>query len=140
MADHFQVRIAVRGYELDVQGHVNQAVYLQYGEHARWQCFQAAGLSPEVLVAAGCGPVVLETTIRYLKELRSGDEVDVDCRFFWGDGKTFRVEQDYTRVDGTPVAVVTGVAGLMDRQSRRLVPRAAERLREMASDPSVLGL
>ncbi|MEU4556915.1 acyl-CoA thioesterase [Actinoplanes sp. NPDC023936] len=140
MADLFQVRIAVRGYELDVQGHVNQAVYLQYGEHARWQCFQAAGLSPEVLVSAGCGPVVLETTIRYLKELRSGDEVDVDCRFFWGSGKTFRVEQDYTRVDGTPVAAVTGVAGLLDRESRRLVPSPAERLRELASDPGVLGL
>lgn len=25
----FQVRIAVRGYEVDAQGHLNQAVYLQ---------------------------------------------------------------------------------------------------------------
>ena len=140
MSDVFQVRIAVRGYELDLQGHVNQAVYLQYGEHARWQCFQAAGLTPEVLVTAGVGPVVLETTIRYLRELRSGDEVDVTCRFHWGTGKTFTVEQDYTRADGTPVARVTGIAGILDRGSRRLVPDPAGRVRSLAADPAVLGL
>ncbi|MBG0560114.1 acyl-CoA thioesterase [Actinoplanes aureus] len=140
MADLFQVRIAVRGYELDLQGHVNQAVYLQYGEHARWQCFIAAGLTPEVMVGAGVGPVVLETTIRYLRELRAGDEVDVSCRFLWNGGKTFQVEQDYTRIDGTPVARVTGVAGLLDRRSRRLVPDPVERLRALATDVSYLGL
>jgi acyl-CoA thioester hydrolase len=140
MADLFSVRIAVRGYELDLQGHVNQAVYLQYGEHARWQAFLAAGVGPEVLVDAGVGPVVLETTIRYLRELRAGDEVDVSCRFVWGDGKTFQVEQDYTRADGTPVARVTGVAGLLDRATRRLVPAPAERLRALAADPAHLGL
>ncbi|WP_328460951.1 acyl-CoA thioesterase [Actinoplanes sp. NBC_00393] len=140
MADLFQVRIAVRGYELDLQGHVNQAVYLQYGEHARWQFFIEAGLTPEVLVGAGVGPVVLETTIRYLKELRAGDEVDVSCRFLFSGGKTFQVEQDYTRIDGVPVARVTGVAGLLDRTTRRLVADPAERLRTLATDVSLLGL
>jgi acyl-CoA thioester hydrolase len=140
MADLFQVRIAVRGYELDLQGHVNQAVYVQYGEHVRWQCFHAAGLTPEVLVGAGVGPVVLETTIRYLKELRAGDEVDVTCRFLWGTGKTFRVEQDYTRIDGTSIARLTSVAGVLDRELRRLVPDPAERLRSLAVDASYLGM
>ena len=140
MADLFHVRIAVRGYELDLQGHVNQAVYLQYGEHARWQAFLAAGVGPETLVGAGFGPVVLETTIKYLRELRFGDEVDVSCVFRWGAGKTFAVEQDYTRADGTPVARVTGAAGLLDRGSRRLVPDPAGRLRALATDPAPLGL
>ncbi|MEU7735273.1 thioesterase, partial [Streptomyces griseus] len=30
----FSVDVTVRGYELDTQGHLNQAVYLQYAEHA----------------------------------------------------------------------------------------------------------
>ena len=136
----YQVRIAVRGYELDLQGHVNQAVYLQYGEHARWQCFQAAGVTPDVLLGAGFGPVVLETTIRYLKELRAGDEIDVSCLFTWGQGKTFQVSQDFVRLDGTPVAAVTGVAGLLDRQTRKLLADPVERLREVAKDPAILGL
>lgn len=40
----FSVDVTVRGYELDTQGHLNQAVYLQYAEHARWELLRAAGL------------------------------------------------------------------------------------------------
>ncbi|GLW33278.1 thioesterase [Actinoplanes regularis] len=140
MSDVFQIRIGVRGYELDIQGHVNQAVYIQYGEHSRWECFHAAGINANVLVEAGVGPVVLETTIRYLKELRDGDEVDVTCRFVWGEGKTFQVEQDYTRADGTPVAKLTSICGVLDRATRRLAPDPAARLRAVAADPAILGL
>jgi acyl-CoA thioester hydrolase len=50
------------------------------------------------------------------------------------------VEQDYTRADGVPVAAVTGVAGLLDRSTRRLVDDPAGRLRVLAADPSWLGL
>src|SRR5690606_19447386 len=56
----FQVRIAVRGYELDPNGHVNQAVYLQYAEHARWEYLRTAGITQDGLLAAGVGPVALE--------------------------------------------------------------------------------
>ena len=140
MGDAFRVRIAVRGYELDTQGHLNQAVYLQYGEHARWQCLRAAGISQDRLVASGMGPVALETTLKFLRELRGGDEVDVSCEFRWGEGKTFQIEQAYTRPDGTQVATLTGVGGLLDLSARRLVPNPRERFLELATDPGPLSL
>jgi hypothetical protein len=84
VAEPFRVRIAVRGYEIDAQGHLGGVVYLQYGEHARWECLRAAGITPHKLAAAGVGPVQLETTIRFHRELRAGDEVDVSCAFMWG--------------------------------------------------------
>ncbi|CAO0827389.1 Thioesterase OS=Streptomyces microflavus OX=1919 GN=Smic_02130 PE=4 SV=1 [Streptomyces microflavus] len=52
----FSVDVTVRGYELDTQGHLNQAVYLQYAEHARWELLRAAGLPQEKLLADGIGP------------------------------------------------------------------------------------
>ncbi|GAB3957266.1 acyl-CoA thioesterase [Micromonospora vulcania] len=140
MADPFRVRITVRGYELDTQGHLNQAVYLQYGEHARWECLRAAGIAQNRLLAAGVGPVALEVTLRYLRELRGGDEVDVSCQFVWGTGRTFQIEQDYTRADGTPVARLTGVGGLLDLSARRLVTGPRERFPELATDPVPLNL
>ncbi|MEU4677692.1 acyl-CoA thioesterase [Micromonospora sp. NPDC023737] len=140
MEDPFRVRVTVRGYELDTQGHLNQAVYLQYGEHARWECLRAAGISQDRLLASGVGPVALEVTLRYLSELRGGDEVDVSCAFRWGEGKTFRIDQDYTRPDGTRVATLTGVGGLLDLSARRLVPDPRVRFRELATDPAPLGL
>jgi acyl-CoA thioester hydrolase len=136
----FRVQIIVRGYELDTQGHLNQAVYLQYAEHARWEYLRTAGISQAALIASGVGPVQLEATVRYLRELRGGDEVDVSCTFVWGSGKTFRVQQDYVRADGTRIAELTGVAGMLDLRARRLVPDPAERFRLLASTPAVLGL
>ena len=140
MGSPFRVRITVRGYELDTQGHLNQAVYLQYGEHARWECLRAAGISQDRLIATGVGPVALEVTLKYLRELRSGDEVDVSCEFHWGEGKTFQIVQDYASPDGTQVATLTGVGGLLDLSARRLVTNPRERFLDLASDPEPLNL
>ncbi|RNL85823.1 acyl-CoA thioesterase [Halostreptopolyspora alba] len=140
MAEAFRTRLGVRAYELDTQGHLNGAVYHQYGDHARWECLRAAGISLDALLATGVGPVTLESTIRYHRELRGGDEVDVSCSFVWGDGKTFRVDQELRRPDGGLVAEITSTGGLMDLRERRLVADPGEHWRALASDPAVLNL
>jgi acyl-CoA thioester hydrolase len=139
VAEVFTVRITVRGYELDTQGHLNQAVYLQYAEHARWELLRAAGITQDAMLASGIGPVALETTIRYLRELSGGDEVDVSCAFAWGEGRTFRLEQDFRRADGTQVAHLVAVAGVLDLAERRLVKDPRDRLRALATEPGLLG-
>jgi acyl-CoA thioester hydrolase len=115
-------------------------VYLQYGEHARWECLRAAGISQPKLAAAGVGPVQLETSIRFHRELRAGDAVDVSCGFVWGDGKTFGVEQDFRRPDGTLVAELANIGGLLNLKERRLVADPAGQFRSLAAAPEVLGL
>jgi acyl-CoA thioester hydrolase len=75
----FRVWISVRGYELDANGHVTRTAYLQYAEHARWEYSRAAGVEQADVYAAGIGPVTLEETIRYHRELRAGDELSVSC-------------------------------------------------------------
>ncbi|MFE9093261.1 acyl-CoA thioesterase [Streptomyces sp. NPDC007264] len=140
MSEPFSVRVSVRGYETDVQGHLNQSVYLNYAEHARWSLLQAAGISQAGLVAMGVGPVALETTIRFRRELLAGDEVDVTCAFAWDGGKTFRVEQTIRKTDGTVAAELTGVGGLLDLKERRLVANPQDHFRKLATDPGLFGL
>ncbi|MFI7015821.1 acyl-CoA thioesterase [Streptomyces sp. NPDC050164] len=140
MSEPFSVPVTVRGYETDVQGHLNQSVYLNYAEHARWSLLQAAGISQSALIGSGVGPVSLETTIRYKRELLAGDEVEVTCAFAWGEGKTFRIEQTVRKTDGTVAAEITAVGGLLDLKARKLVAEPQERFRELASDPSLFGL
>jgi acyl-CoA thioester hydrolase len=137
MGELFQVRVGVRGYELDIQGHLNQAVYLQYAEHARWEFLRAAGVTPDRMQAARRGPVVLETTIRYRSELRAGDEVDVTCAFEWGGGKTFRLLQEFRKTDGTLAAEVTAVGGVLDLDARRLVADPGAELTKLADHPEI---
>ncbi|MER8089118.1 acyl-CoA thioesterase [Streptomyces sp. NPDC058316] len=134
----FSVDVIVRGYELDTQGHLNQAVYLQYAEHARWELLRAAGLPQEKLLASGVGPVALETTVKFLRELRGGDRVRVTCRFEYGEGKTFAVAQEVLKEDGTVAAQVTGVAGLLDLTTRRLIADPAGHLASLAGNPDLL--
>ncbi|EDY46681.2 acyl-CoA thioesterase [Streptomyces sp. SPB074] len=135
----FSVSVQVRGYETDVQGHLNQSVYLQYAEHARWELFRAAGITQRDLAKAGIGPVVLETTIRYLRELRAGDKVTVGCAVLWDGGKTFRFEQTITRADGVVSAEISGLGGILDLRERRLVADPGGRVRALATTPAVCG-
>jgi acyl-CoA thioester hydrolase len=136
----FQVRVSVRGYEVDSQGHLNQAVYLQYAEHARWELLRAAGIPGDKLLATGVGPAQLEFTIRFKRELRAGDELGVSCAFEFGPRKIFRVHQEFRRLDGTLAAELDGVVGMLDLTERRLILDPATHLRKLATDPAVLGL
>ncbi|WP_067568554.1 acyl-CoA thioesterase [Nocardia acidivorans] len=136
----FSVPVTVRGYELDINGHLNQAVYLQYAEHARWEMLKAAGVPGEKMVHSGIGPVVLENNIKYFRELRLGDEVTVSCDFEWADGKVFRMRQEIRKLDGTVSAEITVTAGVMDLKARKLVADPGAALRRLAEAPGVLGL
>ncbi|MGH3171632.1 MAG: acyl-CoA thioesterase [Trebonia sp.] len=140
MDEPFTVRIAARGYEVDANGHVAGTVLLQYGQHARWECLRAAGIDHARLAAEGVGPVSLEERIRFHREIHAGQDVVVSCRFTWGEGKSFRVEQEIRLPDGTLVAEITNVGGLLDLKDRKLVRHPGQIWRSVASAPQFLGL
>src|SRR5664279_3975231 len=68
--------LTVRGYELDSYGHVNNAVYLQYLEQARWMVMRDANFL-EQIDAEKLFLVVIDTHIRYLREAILFDELVV---------------------------------------------------------------
>lgn len=136
----FSVRVGVRSYELDMNGHVNHSVYHQFGEHARSSHLDAAGCSMARMVQLGIGIVLLETRVRFLRELRHGDEVDVDSRLAFGEGRTFTIDHTLLRSDGVVAAEIACVMGLLDQENRKLLHDPRAHLRELATDPSVLGL
>ncbi|MET9257429.1 acyl-CoA thioesterase [Streptomyces sp. NPDC003717] len=140
MTAPFAVPVTVRGYETDTQGHLNQAVYLNYAEHARWSLLQTAGIRQADLLARDVGPVALETTIRFRRELLAGEEVEVTCAFEWGEGKTFRIHQLVRKADGTVAAEVEAVGGIMDLEARRLIADPRELFKDLATDPALFGL
>jgi YbgC/YbaW family acyl-CoA thioester hydrolase len=70
----YESRITVRGYELDSFGHVNNAVYLNYCEHARWEILGKKNLL-EFFSTRALILVVVEANIRYIKEAKPFDEL-----------------------------------------------------------------
>jgi len=69
----------VRGYELDSYGHLNNAVYINYTEQARWEIMQKEGLLDSFL-SRNLLLVVTDTNIRYMRELKIFDQVKVETK------------------------------------------------------------
>jgi acyl-CoA thioester hydrolase len=69
--EHF---LTVRGYELDSFGHVNNAVYLNYLEQARWEIFRDNDLLRPIK-KDNLFLVVIEVNIRYIKEINIFDRI-----------------------------------------------------------------
>jgi len=67
----------VRGYELDSYEHLNNAVYINYTEQARWKILYDEGLLKSLL-DKNFLLVVTETNIRYMRELKLFDKVKVE--------------------------------------------------------------
>jgi acyl-CoA thioester hydrolase len=134
------IRIGVRYDDLDTNGHVQGAAYIAYADHARWELVRSAGATLDALVANGLGPVNLETTVQFRDELCAGDETDVSCVFAWGNGKTYRIQQELHRSDGRLAAEVASVCGILDLSTRRLIADPAAAWRQVVTQPALLGL
>ena len=75
----FEYRLSVRGYELDSYNHVNNAVYLNYFEQARWEFMRSTGLL-EKMQNEQMLLVVTEINIRYSKEARLFDNILIQSK------------------------------------------------------------
>ena len=74
---HYELELEVRDYELDLEGIVNNSVYLNYLEHARHCFMQQLGLDFSELHRQGVDAVVTRIEIDYLSPLKSGDRFTV---------------------------------------------------------------
>ncbi|MFO7828262.1 MAG: thioesterase family protein [Bacteroidales bacterium] len=73
----YRSKTTVKGYELDSYGHLNNAVYLNYTEQARWEILEDEGLL-EIFLKKEFLLVVTETNIRYKRELNLFDPVQIE--------------------------------------------------------------
>ena len=72
-AHQFELEFAVRDYECDLQGIVNNGVYLNYFEHARHNYLLSKNIDFARLHADGINLVVSRIEIDYKLSLTSGD-------------------------------------------------------------------
>jgi len=70
----YKLGFKVRDYELDIEGIVNNATYLNYLEHARHQFLISIGIDFAEFVKKGINLIVIRTEIDYKQSLRSDDD------------------------------------------------------------------
>ena len=109
----FTLEMAVRDYECDLQGVVNNAVYQNYLEHARHEYLKSIGIDFAALAAQGINLVVTRVEIDYKSSISSGDRFVVEVRPERLSPVRIGFRQDIYRLPDRKVvvkALVTGTA------------------------------
>jgi acyl-CoA thioester hydrolase len=70
----FELELSVRDYECDMQGVVNNSVYLNYLEHARHEYLKTIGIDFKECTDKGIFLTVIRAELDYKHPLTSGDK------------------------------------------------------------------
>ncbi|MBA2265095.1 MAG: acyl-CoA thioesterase [Chloroflexi bacterium] len=104
----FSQRWRVRTYEVDENGHVNNAVYLQWAEHLSAEHAEAMGFGREWALARGCAWLIRRHEITYHLPARRADEIELTVRVIGIGGVRGRRHTEVRRAaDGVLLAEVT---------------------------------
>ncbi len=127
-AEH-RLTMSVRDYECDVQGIVNNAVYLNYLEHARHRHLLSRGVDFVEMAGRGLNMVVTRMELDYRRPLRAGDTLTVTSSMRRVSRLRFRFDQSITLEpggEGVLGAVVLG--SVVNREGRPVAAPELERL------------
>jgi acyl-CoA thioester hydrolase len=130
-------RWRVRSYEIDQNGHVNNAVYLNYAEALTVEHAEASGYGRAWAEAQGGAWVVRRHEVEYLRPARMGDELALTVRVELVRGVRGVRRTTIARAeDGAPVAEVLSEwvwVRLADGRPGRVPPELVERAAEVTA-------
>ena len=87
----------IKEIHLDAFGHMNNAAYLTVFEEARWDLITKNGFGIQKINETGLGPTILEVKLKYLRELKARDNVDIQTRLLSYQKKIGILEQTFVR-------------------------------------------
>jgi thioesterase-3 len=114
-----RIRVKVRGFHLDVYGHVNNARYLEFLEDARWTLIESE-IDLEKWRQLGFGFTIVKITINYRKAARLNNVLEIHTRLEKLGGKSGVFKQEIALAStGEPVADAEVVFVILDLQTRK---------------------
>jgi acyl-CoA thioester hydrolase len=119
----FTHRHRVRYHEADGQQIVFNSRYLEYFDVAMTEYFRSLGWNYPDMVAAGCDPSLVTTTVDFHKPARFDEELDVGVRLERVGSTSFTLAFEVLRVaDGALIASATTVYVNFDPRTERTRP------------------
>lgn len=106
---------------LDVFGHVNNAQYMSLFEEARWDRITRRGYGLKEILESKIGTVILESTIRYRRELKNREKVTIETSVLGFNKKIITLKQKMLKEDGEIAADAEFKAGCFDLVQRKLI-------------------
>jgi acyl-CoA thioester hydrolase len=118
----FNQRIGLRWADLDPNGHVRHSVYYDWGAMARIAYLEGHGVGLAWMAGNAIGPILFREEARFLREVRFGDQLDIDVQLAAAsaDGRKWRMRHRIVR--GADVVATIEVDGAwLDLRARKIV-------------------
>jgi len=116
-----RTRLAVRGYHLDVYGHVNNARYLEFLEEARWRFFEEQTIIDDI-TGEELAMVVVNININYRRAALIHEELEVSTEITRVGNKSFVIHQEIALAEtGELIADTDGTFVLFDNRTGKTV-------------------
>ncbi len=134
----FKFTTQIREQHLDTFGHVNNAVYLELYEAARWELITHHGYGMKEVKLYEKGPVILEVNLKFKKELTLREEITIVTSPPTSlNSLLMKMEQKILKSETLEVAsTLELVFGLFDLKLRKLIPPTSEWLRALGDQPT----
>ena len=88
-----QTKLKVRGYHLDLYGHVNNARYLEFLEEGRWNYYETK-LDWKILEKLNLAYVIVNINISYLGQARLNDTLVINTKVLKSGTKSITMLQE----------------------------------------------
>ncbi len=133
-----EYRLSILEKHLDTFGHVNNAVYLEILEEARWDLITRNGYGLDEVQRRGIGPVVLDVHLRFVRELRNRQAITVRSWVESYSGKIGKLGQQVLDDAGELCCDAKLTIGLLDLATRKLIRPTPEWERGLGLTPGDL--
>ncbi|MCL6444582.1 MAG: acyl-CoA thioesterase [Alicyclobacillus sp.] len=117
-----EIDILVRSTEIDVNGHVNNAKFLEYLEWGREDWYERIGLDYETCRRLGFITVVVHVSANYRKEARQNDKLRIRTWLGRVGNTSFTMKQDIINQAGDTVLDAEFVIVTIHPETRAKVP------------------
>lgn len=121
--------LVIKEHHLDTFGHVNNAIYLQLFEEARWEFITARGYGLNEVMKFKKGPVILEANIKFLKELKLRETITITFEALPTKSKIIQIKQQMIKSNGDVSSELLVTVGFFDLAERKLISPTEEWLK-----------
>jgi YbgC/YbaW family acyl-CoA thioester hydrolase len=127
----FEYSFVVTDDLLDGYNHVNNARYLDLYERARWDILEKSGLGRESIHRNKIGPVIIEVSVRFSRELLPGEEIKILTTSRRKNELVFYFDQQMINSQGKIASKAIFTTSLFDLEKRKMVKADDEWLKAM---------
>jgi YbgC/YbaW family acyl-CoA thioester hydrolase len=135
----YEYEITILEHHLDTFGHVNNAVYLELYEEARWDFITKNNLGMKEILETKIGPVLLDLNMTFKSELKNREKIKIisQARPEMRNKYVMILDQKMVREDGKVASTLTLSVGMMDLAARKLLAPNSQWLKALGLEEHV---